>query len=889
VFSHRGTLVAHGFWFSRRSLARATCERRALAVWRPGAEIRALADDLIVVLPAPRRVAAEGSPGAPLIDSEGVLTSAPLAARERHDLESSVDLVIVDGGQSFGYARAALREVDAAAWLDVTKFELGAATPLGELAAPAAKIAPASDSGALYDAHAGRTKADHTRITQLVRAVAGADDSELIRHGSGLLEHTARGLRSLWRWLRRPASANARTTALSRGAPASSLWQRWRAALARFIGRTRLMSLLNRKQAEYLSALLDALDRHDDLDVLRRAIPLGHDSQEMAAPALVPPSLRSKFEISLTRRAPGPTLTLVQGLYADLRRAYEAVFERLNAAGKHEQAAFFLAEILNDPARAVAYLERHENPRLAAELAEARKLAPGLVVRLWFLAGERARAVAIAVREAAFDDAIARLERSGRKAEAAALRLLQAERLASAGRLVAAARSIRELEPGRALALEWLRRARETGQASGIALELSLAGDRFQVVSDALDALLARDGSDARRERVALARDFTQLAPPQGHAIAQKLARELLADATTLGDSTQARTAQTLARYVSGAFQADFPAVTRIERRTPRSCEHHRYARTDTGTRALHDAVALGSRFVVALGEAGVALVDARGRVVAHFDQPAETLVIAQDSVRVLTLARRGEALRIGRIDLASRRSDHWGEVRATAYARRFDGQVWAVASAHRSGDGAELLLLDACDERPAILRQLPLPLLPHGDIAFDDRHCYIVGAPRGGLPEQLRYELPSFTLRSRSPVHLARPFAPAVFAGICTAGEVPVVWERWLDPETGHSSVPRFRRGARELVLDASAPDVLPGGMDALGDFAAASGRTAEGVKVLIGNVARQRLAFELELEGASRAVCRLDLEHAVVVDDTGRLLSLDLAHSRCSHDLRF
>ncbi len=89
---------------------------------------------------------------------------------------------------------------------------------------------------------------------------------------------------------------------------------------------------------------------------------------------------------------------------------------------KHEEAAFFLAEILNEAERAVSYLEKHGRWKLAAELAEARKLAVGLVVRQWFLAGDVKRAVAIAVREGAFDDAILRLQKSGQHDAAAGLR-----------------------------------------------------------------------------------------------------------------------------------------------------------------------------------------------------------------------------------------------------------------------------------------------------------------------------------------------------------------------------------------------------------------------------------------------------------------------------------
>ena len=51
------------------------------------------------------------------------------------------------------------------------------------------------------------------------------------------------------------------------------------------------------------------------------------------------------------------------------------------------------------------FLERHGRPRLAAELAEARGLPPGRVVRQWFLARDVARAVDLARRTGTFADA----------------------------------------------------------------------------------------------------------------------------------------------------------------------------------------------------------------------------------------------------------------------------------------------------------------------------------------------------------------------------------------------------------------------------------------------------------------------------------------------------
>ena len=66
--------------------------------------------------------------------------------------------------------------------------------------------------------------------------------------------------------------------------------------------------------------------------------------------------------------------------------------------------------------------------------AEDRKLPPGLIIRLWFLAGEKERALLVARQTGAFADAVERLACTD-VAQARALRRAWAEMLASAGHL----------------------------------------------------------------------------------------------------------------------------------------------------------------------------------------------------------------------------------------------------------------------------------------------------------------------------------------------------------------------------------------------------------------------------------------------------------------------
>jgi hypothetical protein len=894
--THHGFVEARGFWFSQRQLPLAELERRAIEHWQPGAELLASGNDYVVVLPRARRIAADQAPGAALVDLGGLLSSAPLSLRERQTV-ADAELLLVEGGEARTLPRSDLRAVDPATLLDVGCFELCDVRSLGELPATPVKVVPLQSGAEQYDMRTGRSAEQRAQAAAVVEALESASRDLATRR------HPARAslLSRLLTWFarraaKRPAAAvpPAATRALASPA-AAGLFERVRALFSRWLARTRFMEFLARQQAEYLRELLLALRRHDDLEVLRRAIPLGGKADASSTPALTAPRPRTSFEIELATSGSGSggSLGLSHDFYEELRRAYEAVFARLDAAGRHEDAAFFLAEILNESERAVSYLERHGRLELAAELAEARALPPGLVVRQWFIAGQRERAIAIAIREHAFDDAIARLERAGEHELAGALRMLQADRLAAAGRFVAAARLVHELARGRPLALRWLALAREGGELSGLPLELTLAPERFSVVHGALQPLLGPRGEDVfgpdeRRQRLALADGFVRIDGGAGRSLAQRLAREVLVDAAQSGDRNLVNAVRELAERVGDAFRADFPGLVSFELTEPPRRKPLRYARSDCGTRPLFDAVRVGRRFAVALGEGGVALLDAGGRTVAHFDQPAYQLVAANDGLRLLAVAARGGALRVGRIDLATRRCDHWGDLRVEAFARSFDGQTWVVAEPDDQGR-SKLLVVDCVEEAPAVLRRLPLPLRAIA-VDWSSTHCNVVGAEPGQTPERLRYELPSFTLRERKPLMVEHPSQPAMFVGlwVATGNHVSVTLESWLLMETDERTPFRLRCGRFEIQLPADWPAREAPALTASEQWFATSVRGPKEVRLVLGSVTLQHPTLELTLKGARSVNVRLQGELALVTDDTGRLLVFNLASSHRLVDVR-
>ncbi|KJY34907.1 bpX6 domain-containing protein, partial [Streptomyces sp. NRRL S-495] len=196
--------------------------------------------------------------------------------------------------------------------------------------------------------------------------------------------------------------APAAGSAPANGAPAPRRGRRpWLGdLLARFTLRTPAAHLLHQRHTRYLRDLTRAFEQHRWDDALRDALPLaGRERGDTAAGrpwfSLALPK-RFSGKLRPTPHRVGPVATnAFSGLavHQHLTELYRAAAERLEQQGRFDEAAFVLADLLAAPAEAVALLDRHDRLTQAAELAEGRELAADLVVRLWWRAGDRARAV----------------------------------------------------------------------------------------------------------------------------------------------------------------------------------------------------------------------------------------------------------------------------------------------------------------------------------------------------------------------------------------------------------------------------------------------------------------------------------------------------------------
>lgn len=900
---HHGTVRASGLLFEARLLPAREAQLRVLEHWSAGAELYRLDDDLVLLLAAPREVRCDQAPGTPLTSvGPRAFTAVPLQPDElRAAAPVPGTLLRSQAGELVSeYLDTDLR-ADPAEWLEVGGFQVVSTTSLGAPPPPAELLVepPRFDPRSRLNAPPAAAEAKEV-LTSLERA-RGAGREQ--RDGVGeALGGVARALAAAYarlagQWTRPAHAPAAGATTPKRKGP-DPLAHLGHQALVRFLMFTRLSRAIGRRQARYLEQMLEMFQRSDLTEALRHAIPLGGGlGLDRPLPALGTPGPRDDLRIQLHSEAGGSSINITDELMEMLRKAYRRAFERLEAAGRIDEAAFVLAELLHAEEEAVAFLERHGRLRLAAELAEARELEPALVVRQWFVAGDRERAVLIARRTTSFAAAVDRLRKSHPEL-AAELRVLWAQGLADAGDYARAVEVIWPVPDRRFLAREWVEHGIRCGGAVGgrmLARKAVLFPERFDEVRSQLLELLEDLNPDGLMTRMAFGGTLaTEGRAPGVAVLGRAAARALARDAEQSTDLDVARTFQQLVtRFGDGGLRADIP---QLPGPTPSPSLRQRgvplqiaVAAEDAGSLPVFDAALLpNGRTLVALGEAGVRLLTRDGRTVAHFPPPAHHLVLADSGDRALALADRGEAYRIARLDLVSLRSESWCEARLTAFAAEYDGSLWYVAAPEEG-----FLVIDATAPRWAAVWRTRDVGGRVWRIRRSPTHCTLLTA--GEEWQRWTYSLPGPVLRYRQALEIDEDELFQAGCGVSADGKVLRLMLRSPEAVSGsmeHYASVQVLGGAQALELGLAAG--TEEGAQSLPDdhsvWIVPLRRPHEMVLHLLeieaGDlpVARARL----RLHGARRASVRLSAQHCTVADDLGRLLVIDLRTGALLRDLR-
>lgn len=751
--THRGHLQATALIVTASS--ERALQADVLAHLSPGDRIHAIDPShphatfrLLILFAKTRRLEVALTRGIPLQLDGHLMTSFPLSKQARAQaIESQAELVVAHEGEA-QFARLGA-SIDPSHWLDLSAFQLVTMHSLGAPPPPVVMALTTRDSRAVLG-RAPLSKEGLAAMKALLTAPNATGPS------SALLDAIVRALATVMR-LAQGLFGTSSSTPTTPTKPAQlphdtrayePPWvvrklASWIDALRMRAWQSSLGSYLAKKHAEYIARLMELLERGDIDEALRRAIPLSATAGagEHRAPSLTLPSPRTDLSIAKTRTT-GGSLGLGDSLYAILKARYRALYDKLIALDRIDDAAFVLAELLDDVLGAVALLEKHGKTQEAAELAEARNLEPAILVRQWIIAKNLPRALLLARRHGAFEAAITHLrnEPEARKTLAIAWADVRAEAGDYLGALLA-------LELGQAthevtaLALTWAEHAHQAGGANAAVALVWRA--RLMHSLDAETEHRARSLLLSASEGTLTSRTaFATALAARNEPFLAPLARLVLRTSTrdrALFDQPPASTLEKLETLGGdGVLRVDRPIIEPLPKPTRAGTKI--VSMGARGAMAIHDAALLPSgNWLVALGEAGTRILKPDGATLVAFDAPASKLVIADSGTRALALAFRGELTIVHRIDAHQRRSGDAFEVaRMTSHASSFDGERWAVVL-----DGAGHVL-DVLQERPRSLfrvehcQRVDRAL---GCISFESRNTTI---------ERLRYDEKGLVLRVR-------------------------------------------------------------------------------------------------------------------------------------------
>ncbi len=518
------------------------------------------------------------------------------------------------------------------------------------------------------------------------------------------------------------------------------------------------------RQERYLRQLTEQFDRRDWDDALAGAIGLAGTGSMLT---LRLPHRRASLRIRTTDAVggavdPGPRVR------EHLRRMYADAATALEREGRYDAAAFVHADLLGDVRVAVDLLARNGELVRAAEIAEGRKLPPEHVVRLWWLAGNRDRAVQVARVRGAFAAAIDRLA----TVDPAQARALRAEWVRTAQESGAVLAAVEAAWPDPSLRGQVLpdiaREAGGAGPSSAIFLAY-LAAERpdSSVRMQALRLMdtPADEGRSARGEFIQTYAGLDGQDPVLDRELSTAAATTLVRDTAARPERQLVDSRQVLARLNRRADPltvADLPPLAQ-----QRPVSGHGVlditAPREPGQLTVTDAVVLGGRSILlAHGDFGVRLVGVDGRQRARWDVPAHSFVVADDGRSVLLVVRTQGRHEMHRLDLTTRKVTYWTTLEATHVLPSYDGGVCLMVE--RGG----LSFLDVLSERPRVmwreLGQTGEPVLV-GRTPDLLSALVAVPGPRRSL-ELWVWELPGITLRMRRPLELPGDSRTGAVAG---------------------------------------------------------------------------------------------------------------------------
>lgn len=920
--THRGTVSAEAFLLSAKILSEAEMRRRILAFWQEGIQVFRRGNDLIVHLPKALRVDSTGSLGLPFVRYGKILSAFPVKKKDLERLGDLGDgLIFLSEGNLETVHRRDLKPEKIESWFEVANFRVIETETLGEAVPEAVRVMKAisEDDVNLRDDLKDVPPADSqlAEILAKLKEVKAANENK--KSGSffsnsdtsdssensltNFFSSVFGNLKNLFASTGTTFGANSgytKTAATDASPPErfepsafSKIYNRLRHLTVKAVIEMRMAKIFGRRQAKYLAEMMEKFESGDLSEALKYAVPL-EDMQALRDFMEKPTSLflprpRSNLQISFGQNAGGSTINLEGEWFEHLRQLYRQSFERLEAQGRLEEAAFVLAELLKSNAEAVEFLSKHGKFRLAAELAEARNLPKETVVRQWFLAGEKMRAVRLAILHNCFEYAVTKLEQEN-SAVGAELREVWAESLAESGNFPAAVDVIWKLEERRERAKEWMEKTIEFGGAPAarmLARKIMLFPENFNEIKEKFQEIIQDDEPEAIEKRNAFARSvFKQSINDELRTLLRPLARKILSDALKTSQSLELKEFRELVVMAKdNALRTDLPTFPQLlSPAASGGCFEITISAGDKGASFIYDACLLpDGKIALALGEVGVKILSRYAKTIAYFDQPAQKLVISDFSNKAIALAKRGETLRLARIDFIERRAEFWCDARLDVFTPNFDGNTWFV------GLKDEFYAIDANAKNFEALWRVPDVGATVHSVARSAGQVKFLTLNTKGF-ETWWYELPSLTLRSRNERKWLDNIGESVLynANISEGGHsVVIIQEQIADSEDLRFYANIFDH--EHLTVKFEFPLDIKGfnRPDIFSQYSVVTAYSEQYAKVYVFFSSGNLIAvFTLEL--ARNVSTKFNGNFLIITDDCGRLLAYDYKNRTLRQNLR-
>lgn len=463
--------------------------------------------------------------------------------------------------------------------------------------------------------------------------------------------------------------------------------QRWRDYLAKFAILSQLHHWIKFRQSKYLDSMMMMFESGNLDEALKYAIPI-NGSDQIGQQAFRAPKPRDKLSFSEKIYGEKNSIYIDHQIQQQLQQLYRRSFEKLDKENRIEEAAFVLIELLNNLTEGIDYLEKKKRLQQALDIAITKDADPNLIVRLCCLTEQWDKAIMIAKRYDAFANAIMLLEKHN-PTLANKLRFVWAQTLAERAEWLAAIDTIWPLKNHRNLTKKWFDYAEKTEEfnANIIIKKLILQPESISQYQQEIEQLQTDPQRYAQRLAIAVAilahkQDISKL-----RSLLSSLINVIMFDMAHHKTSlTRADLIELIELTQDRALKIDLPAQ-QLKVKTRQTLSESRTLQWETcskiGHRAIHDAMPMrNGHYLLALGEAGIIIVNKMGQQLKHFMITAHHFVVSHNFNQILALAKKDERhYHIHKLDLATENVISLGYLQFDASLSHFDGLNWTILS----------------------------------------------------------------------------------------------------------------------------------------------------------------------------------------------------------------